>query len=181
METYGDIQRNTPEEEQKYYVYMWYEEVDGKIIPIYVGMGSGNRWKTKTARSKITAEYLKSHDCKSMILVKNLAWFFAYKVEQEVKKEVVRKGFKLFDGEHDKTQRKQRQRKAIDEMPVVNGKRVSLKTGNHYGRPKKEIKDFPKYLEQQKSGLITVDKACAELGIARTQWYRLAGQVELRA
>lgn len=42
------------------------------------------------------------------------------------------------------------------------------------GRPKKEIPDFQKFLEKQKDGKITVSDACRQLGISRTQWYRLA-------
>lgn len=69
---------------------------------------------------------------------------------------------------------KRRQREGIDAMPVVNGKRVSTKTGNEIGRPKKEIPDFEKIYEKQKDGKITVTDACRLLGISRTQWYRLA-------
>lgn len=68
---------------------------------------------------------------------------------------------------------KQRQREGLDAMPVVDGKRVSLKTGNSIGRPQREIGDFQKYFEKTKKGLLTVVDACAELGISRTQWYRL--------
>ena len=73
-----------------------------------------------------------------------------------------------------------RQKEGIAAMMVIDGKKISRKTGNAYGRPKKAIADFHKILEEQKNGLITVAKACADLGIARTQWYRLAAQSERR-
>ena len=70
-----------------------------------------------------------------------------------------------------------RQKEGIAAMPIVNGKRVSVKTGNALGRKPIEIPDFPKFFEKQKSGLITVDEACKELGIGRTTWYRLVKEV----
>lgn len=42
------------------------------------------------------------------------------------------------------------------------------------GRPKKELPNFSKILQKQKDGKITVTDACRQLGISRTQWYRLA-------
>lgn len=45
------------------------------------------------------------------------------------------------------------------------------------GRPKKEHPNFGRYYERQKAGLLTVIEACKELGISRTQWYRLAKEV----
>lgn len=76
--------------------------------------------------------------------------------------------------EQERKKNKQRQKEGINAMPVSDGKRVSLKTGNPYGRPKREISDFEKFHKKQKDGLITVVDACKELGISRTQWYRLA-------
>ena len=70
-----------------------------------------------------------------------------------------------------------RQKEGIAAMPIVNGKRVSVKTGNALGRKPIEIPDFPKFFEKQKSGLVTVDEACRELGIGRTTWYRLIKEV----
>ena len=78
--------------------------------------------------------------------------------------------------EQERKKNKQRQKEGINAMPVSDGKRVSLKTGNPYGRPKREISDFEKILKKQKDGLITVVDACEEMGISRSQWYRLAGE-----
>lgn len=72
---------------------------------------------------------------------------------------------------------RQRQAEGIAEMPIVDGKRVSLKTGNPIGRPKCEISNFEKVLKKQKDGLITVVDACEKLGISRTQWYRMVKEV----
>lgn len=74
--------------------------------------------------------------------------------------------------EQEREKSKRRQREGLDAMPVVNGKKVSTKTGNPIGRPK-QILNFEKIIKKQKDGLITVTDACKELGISRTQWYRL--------
>ena len=60
----------------------------------------------------------------------------------------------------------QRQKEGIAAMPVVNGKRVSSKTGRASGRPKQNV-----ICELQVGE--TVTEACRRLGISRTQWYRL--------
>lgn len=67
----------------------------------------------------------------------------------------------------------ERQKEGIAAMPVIEGKKVSLKTGNAMGRPATEIVDFPKFLEKNKKGEMSVVECCKHLGISRTQWYRL--------
>lgn len=70
-----------------------------------------------------------------------------------------------------------RQREGIDAMQIVDGKKVSRKTGNPYGRQTKEIPDFEKFLQKQKDGKMTVNECCAALGISRSLWYnRVRGQ-----
>jgi len=41
------------------------------------------------------------------------------------------------------------------------------------GRPRKLVNGYAEISEKNKKGLITVNEACKELGISRTQWYRL--------
>lgn len=60
---------------------------------------------------------------------------------------------------------RKRQREGIDVMPVVNGKKVSSKTGRPTGRP-------PKPVEYVLEDGETVKEACERLGISKTQWYR---------
>lgn len=76
--------------------------------------------------------------------------------------------------EEERNKIRTRQREGIDAMPVVNGKRISSKTGREIGRPKKEITDFQKILKMQKEGHITVTQGCEKLGIGRSKWYELA-------
>ena len=79
----------------------------------------------------------------------------------------------MAQNEREKTHK--RQREGIDAMRVVDGKRVSAKTGQKYGRPSvvSEV-DFQKFLKKQKDGLLSVTECCRELGISRTTWYNLA-------
>lgn len=79
--------------------------------------------------------------------------------------------------EQERLKIRKRQREGINSMPIVNGKRVSTRTGNSTGRPRKELPNFEKFLEKQKEGLITVVEACSRLGISRAQWYRLVKEV----
>ena len=44
------------------------------------------------------------------------------------------------------------------------------------GRRAKEYPDFQKYQKMKKDSLITVVEACAEMGISRSQWYKLEKQ-----
>lgn len=69
----------------------------------------------------------------------------------------------------------QRREEGIAAMPVVDGKRVSAKTGRGFGRPKNDV-DFDRFVvlrEEQKRGKMTATECCRELGIGRTTWYEL--------
>ena len=70
-----------------------------------------------------------------------------------------------------------RRAEGIAAMPVVNGKKVSTKTGRTYGRQPIELTDdFEKFLKKQKDGELTVTECCEKLGISRRTWYnRVAG------
>lgn len=60
----------------------------------------------------------------------------------------------------------ERQAEGIEAMPVVDGKKVSAKTGRGFGRPKTEV-------TAEKLPGETVAQACERLGISRRTWYRL--------
>lgn len=71
-----------------------------------------------------------------------------------------------------------RRAEGIAAMPIVNGKRVSVKTGRTYGRQAIEIPDdFEKFLKKQKDGELTVAECCKELGISRSTWYNRVAEV----
>ena len=67
----------------------------------------------------------------------------------------------------------QRQMEGIAAMPEVDGKKVSVKTGRPIGNPGKQVVGFEKFLAKTKKGEISVTESCRELGISRTQWYRM--------
>lgn len=67
---------------------------------------------------------------------------------------------------------KKRQEEGIAAMPIVNGKRVSSKTGRGFGRESISIPQFEKFLKKQKDGELTVTECCKQLGISRSTWYK---------
>ena len=71
-----------------------------------------------------------------------------------------------------------RRDEGISAMPIVNGKRVSAKTGNAYGRPVAvEMGDFEKFLKKQKDGEMSIQECCEQLGISRATWYNKVKEV----
>lgn len=82
----------------------------------------------------------------------------------------------IAQNEREKTHR--RQREGIDAMSIVDGKRISTKTGRAYGRQSLDIgDDFQKFLKKQKEGLMTVAECCKELNISRATWYNRVSEV----
>lgn len=70
-----------------------------------------------------------------------------------------------------------RRMEGIAAMPVVNGKKVSLRKGTTYGRQAIELGDFEKFLKKQKDGEMTVTECCKELGISRRTWYNRVAEI----
>lgn len=71
-----------------------------------------------------------------------------------------------------------RRAEGIAAMPIVNGKKVSLKTGRAYGRPQVEVDDdFEKFLEKTKKGEMSVKECCEALKISRSTWYNRVAEV----
>lgn len=75
--------------------------------------------------------------------------------------------------EQERKKIRKRQAEGIAAMPVVNGRKVSGKTGRGFGRPACPVDNevFLALVQQQKKGLITVNDACRQLGISRPTWY----------
>ena len=78
--------------------------------------------------------------------------------------------------EEERKKIRMRQREGIDSMPVVDGKKVSAKTGRPIGSPCKDVSEFPYYASLVEKGEMSVTESCKHLGISRTQWYRLKDQ-----
>lgn len=76
--------------------------------------------------------------------------------------------------ERERASIKLRQRQGIDVMPVINGKRVSRKTGKATGRPAIDFpKDWEKVYNEWQNGNITATAAMQKLGLKRTTFYNL--------
>lgn len=75
--------------------------------------------------------------------------------------------------EQERKKTRQRQAEGIAAMPMVNGKRVSARTGRRFGRPGAEIDpgELEKLAQKQKDGSMTVAECCRALGISRSTWY----------
>ena len=71
----------------------------------------------------------------------------------------------------------ERQKEGIEAMPVVDGKKVSAKTGRPMGNPGKDLSEFEKFFKKVKKGELSVTEGCRQLGISRTHWYRLCREV----
>jgi len=77
--------------------------------------------------------------------------------------------------EQERNFNRQRQAEGIAVMPVVDGKKVSLKTGRPTGRPTiNQPKDWDKVYKQWITGKITANKAMSDLGLKRNSFYKLA-------
>ena len=84
-----------------------------------------------------------------------------------------------YTAEKERENTRKRQAQGIAVMPVVNGKKVSSKTGNPIGRPNAEYPD--KWMEiysDWKSGCITATAAMEVLGLKRTTFYKLVKSYE---
>lgn len=68
-----------------------------------------------------------------------------------------------------------RRKEGIASMPVVNGKKVSSKTGRGFGRPKIDIdmEVFNEIKAKYSAGLMTVAECCQQIGVGRSTWYAL--------
>lgn len=74
---------------------------------------------------------------------------------------------------------KKRQRQGIDIMPVVDGKRVSAKTGKPIGRPRAELpENWEDVYRQWKAESITAVRAMELLNLKKNTFYKLVKQYE---
>ena len=72
---------------------------------------------------------------------------------------------------------KARQAEGIAAMPVVDGKKVSKKTGRGFGRTEKRPKNFAEVYARQQRGELSLKEAMGLVGVGRTRWYELTKEV----
>lgn len=74
---------------------------------------------------------------------------------------------------------RKRQRQGIDVMPVVDGKRISKRTGRAMGRPAAQYPpEWEDYYNQWKGGSITATKAMTDMQLNRATYYKLVKRYE---
>ena len=84
-----------------------------------------------------------------------------------------------YTAEKERENTRKRQRQGIDVMQVVDGKRVSVKTGRPTGRPNAVYPDnWEQVYKQWKADSITANKAMELLDLKRTTFYKLVKQYE---
>ena len=77
---------------------------------------------------------------------------------------------------------RKRQKEGIAAMPVDGkGRRVSKKTGGHFGPAEKRVDNFAEVYERQQRGEISLKEALSLAGIGRTKWYELSREISCRA
>ena len=155
-------------DDRRYYVYIWFYEVDGYDLPFYVGKGCGNRYKTKGSRSKTFLDFVNSHKCTPVIVASNLTDAEARWAEEQIKARFKDVPLWIMDAEHDRRENKRRQRAGIEKA-----RQRSVRLGLH----KKVCEDFEKISQKQKEGHLTVTEACKTLGISRATYYRKLKEV----
>lgn len=84
-----------------------------------------------------------------------------------------------YTAEKERENTRKRQRQGIDVMPMVDGKRVSIKTGRAVGRPNARYPDnWADVYPNWQDGLITATKAMELMNVTRTTFYKLVKQYE---
>ena len=86
-----------------------------------------------------------------------------------------------YTAEKERENTRKRQRQGIDVMPVVDGKRISKKTGKAMGRPAAQFpSEWEDYYKRWKDGAITATSAMSDMGMSRATFYKLVKRYEAR-
>lgn len=84
-----------------------------------------------------------------------------------------------YTAEKERENTRKRQRQGIDAMTVVDGKRVSSKTGKPTGRPAAQFPEaWTEYYTPWKAGQITAVAAMQKLNLTRSTFYKLVHRYE---
>lgn len=155
--------------DRDYYVYGWFNH-DWNVY-FYIGRGKGNRYRSTHNRSKAFSAIVSRWDCEPVILVDGLTLEESELIERNRKHHLLFElGHPVLDGEPSDLHA-MAVAEGIAAMPVVDGRKVSSKTGRGFGRP---VKDVELVLIDGE----TVSAACERLGIGRTTYYRKLREME---
>lgn len=84
-----------------------------------------------------------------------------------------------YTAEKERENTRKRQRQGIDAMAVIDGKRVSSKTGKPTGRPAAQFPEaWAEYYNLWKAGQITAVAAMQKLNLTRSTFYKLLHRYE---
>lgn len=84
-----------------------------------------------------------------------------------------------YTAEKERENTRKRQRQGIDAMAIIDGKRVSSKTGRPTGRPAAQFPElWTEYYNSWRAGQITAVAAMQKLNLTRSTFYKLVHQYE---
>lgn len=150
-----------------WYVYGWVNADWGGAY-FYVGKGHGQRYKEVEKRGRAFKAIFQNWDCFPVILEDDLTEEEAERREAEIKETMIfDKGFPIMDGEGHS--------ESLKHLAMQRAKREKRMNDPNWHEGRKEL-EIPENFEWYKlavaTGEITVKKACEELGISRTTWYK---------
>ena len=163
-----------------HYVYVWYERnSERSFSPFYVGMGTGKRAYNRNNRSKTLKKYISNRKFYVSIIAAHESDIVVREIEKKVKSEFRKLGFRLIDAEDSPEERKRRQAEGIASMPVIDGRRISSKTGRGFGRPKCNIDPdlIREYRDKRRRGEVTLAECCEAAGVGKSTWYLMESQI----
>ena len=150
-----------------WYVYGWVNADWGGAY-FYVGKGHGQRYKETEKRGMAFKAIYRNWECFPVVIEDGLTEEEAERREAEIKEFMIfDKGFPIMDGEGHS--------ESLKHLAIQRAKREKrMNDPNwHEGRKALEIpEDFEWYKLSVGTGEITVTKACEELGISRSTWYK---------
>ena len=150
-----------------WYVYGWVNADWGGAY-FYVGKGHGQRYKDIEKRGRAFKAIYQNWECFPVILEDGLTEEEAERREAEIKEEMIfDKGFPIMDGEGHS--------ESLKHLAIRRAKREKRASDPnwHEGRKALEVpEEFEWYKLAVGTGEITVTKACEELGISRSTWYK---------
>lgn len=125
-------------------------------VPIYVGKGTGNRYKDMKHRSNHILSIIDRYDCVPVILQDNLEEDCCIKCEQQLKIILKNMGYPIIDYEKEGCSLNQRE-----------GIEKAKREGKYKGRKEVKIDDFADHYERYKNRKVNKVELAKELGISR--------------
>ena len=167
-----------------HFVYAWFDDKEGIPLPFYVGISKNeSRLKDTYSRSKAFKNRIK--DCENPYakkIAENLSLEEAASLEHIIKVGIQATGCDIIDAESNLVEKQRRMDAAREAMPVIDGRKTSIKTGRPCGKPAArdyvDMEKFEKLYSEVKDKKKSNIAAARELGVGYTTWYRLVDYVK---